>query len=93
MVDHLAQFRVWNSAVNLDSVPMFFVHVVAGPNLLISVAKFERQIGIALQICRGRNLIERSEREHLATYSEDENILTKRHILRRSWLTEAIFAK
>jgi hypothetical protein len=48
MVDQLAQFHVWYFAVNLHSVPMFLVHVIAGPNLLISVAKFERQIWIAL---------------------------------------------
>src|SRR5437667_10817057 len=93
MVDHVAQFRVWYSAVNLDSVPVFLVHVIARPNLLISVAKFESQIRIALQIrCRG-NLIERSNREHLATHFKVKNILTKRHVIDRPRLNDATLQK
>src|SRR5437588_12902578 len=42
MVDHLTHFRVWYSALNLHSVPVFLVHVIARLNLLITVAKFER---------------------------------------------------
>jgi hypothetical protein len=38
VVDHLPQFRIGNSGLELDRVPMFLVHVIAGPHLLVAVA-------------------------------------------------------
>jgi len=58
VINHFAQLGVRNSTVELDCVPMFFVHVVAGTDLLVSIAQFESQVRITLQICRRWNFIE-----------------------------------
>ena len=50
---------------------MFFVHVIAGTNLLVSIAQFEGQIRITLQICRRWNFIEWREREYFTGDLED----------------------
>jgi len=42
MVDHPAELGIRYSAVNLHSVPVFLVHVIAGSNLLIPVPQVER---------------------------------------------------
>jgi len=47
VIDHFSQFRIWNSPVDFDRVPMLLVHVIARLDLLVSIAQFERKIGIA----------------------------------------------
>jgi hypothetical protein len=42
VVDHFSQIGVWNSAFNLNGIPVFLVHVIAGPDLVVSVAEVER---------------------------------------------------
>jgi len=38
MIDHPAQFSLWNAALDLDRVPMLFVHVITGANLFVAIA-------------------------------------------------------
>jgi hypothetical protein len=38
VIDHFAQFCFRDSTADLDSVPMFFIHVIAGLDLLVLVA-------------------------------------------------------
>jgi len=47
MVDHFAQFGLWNTTFDLHRVPMFLVHVITGSHLLITIAQIKGQIGIA----------------------------------------------
>jgi len=47
VVDHFSQLGIWNAALNLDGVPMFFVHVITRPDLLVTITQIERQIRIA----------------------------------------------
>jgi hypothetical protein len=42
MVDHFAWLSVGNSAADLDRIPMFFVDVIAGLDLIILIAQRER---------------------------------------------------
>jgi len=42
VVDHFSQFGIGNTVFDLDSVPMFFVHVIPGPDLFVSIAEVER---------------------------------------------------
>jgi hypothetical protein len=38
MIDHPAQFSPWNSAIDLDRIPMLLVHVITGAHLLVAIA-------------------------------------------------------
>jgi len=59
VIDHFPQVRVRNLSAELDRVPMFFVHVIAGTDLFVSITQFKRDIGITFQIRGCWNLIER----------------------------------
>jgi hypothetical protein len=72
---------------------MFFVHVVAGTDLLVSIAQFEGQIRITLQIRRRWNFIERREREYFTGDLEDQNVVAEWCALVCTALAQAIFAK
>jgi hypothetical protein len=93
MIDHPAQFCVRQTAVDLDRIPMFLIHVITGPHLLVTVAQIERPIGIAFQIYRRRDCIERGERKHFAANFEDENVVAEGRVLNRVRFAQAIFAK
>jgi hypothetical protein len=77
VIDHFPQVRVRNLSAKVDRIPMLFVHVIAGTDLFVSIAQFKREIGITFQIHRCRIFIERGQREHFATYFENENVLTE----------------
>jgi len=47
MVDHFAQFCLWNTTFDLHRIPMFLVHVIPGSHLLITIAQLKREIRIA----------------------------------------------
>src|SRR4030081_626895 len=72
---------------------MFFVHVVTGPDLLVTVAQLEGQVGITFQIRGCWNFIERRESEHFAADLEDDNVWTEWRSFGRLRLAQAIFAK
>jgi hypothetical protein len=38
MIDHPAQFSLWNSALDLDRIPMLLVHVITGTHLVVAIA-------------------------------------------------------
>ncbi|HEX5491442.1 MAG TPA: hypothetical protein VFX07_09305 [Candidatus Udaeobacter sp.] len=42
MINHLSELIIWNPAFNLNGVPVFLVHVVTGPDLLVPIPKVER---------------------------------------------------
>ena len=72
---------------------MFFVHVIAGSHLLVTIAQLQCQIGITFQIRCRRNVVERCEGKHFATDFENENVGTERCALGRLRFAQAIFAK
>jgi len=47
VIDHLAQFRIGNSAFELDRVPMLLVHVITRVHLFEAIAQLQREIWIA----------------------------------------------
>jgi hypothetical protein len=48
MIDHLSHLGIRNVALNLDGVPVFFIHVITRRDLLVTIAQLERQIRVAL---------------------------------------------
>src|SRR5260370_32519139 len=72
---------------------MLFVHVVTGPDLLVTVAQIEGQVGITFQIRPRWNFVERRERKHFATDLENKNIVAEWRAFGRLWFAQAIFAK
>jgi len=58
MVDHFSQLGISNAGLNLDSVPVFLVHVIAGPDLLVTITQVERQIRVAFHVHSGRHFVE-----------------------------------
>jgi hypothetical protein len=66
VVDHLPDFQTRNACAELDRVPMLLVHVITGPHLFVAITQLKCEIGIAFQIYRRRNLIERGKCEHFA---------------------------
>jgi hypothetical protein len=58
VIDHFPQVQVRNLSAELDRIPMFLVHVIAGTHLFVSIAQFKREIGITFQIRGCWNLIE-----------------------------------
>src|SRR5436305_11296663 len=38
MIDHAAQFSLWDSAIDLYRVPMLLVHVITRTHLLVAIA-------------------------------------------------------
>src|SRR5437016_47418 len=93
VINHFAQLRVWNSTVELDGVPMFFVHVVAGTDLLVSIAQFESQVRITFQIRRRWDFIEWREREYFTGHLKNENVFSERCALDCSELAKAVIAE
>ena len=93
MINHFAQLRVRNAAVELDRVPMFFVHVIAGPDLLVSIAQFESQVRITFQIRRRWDFIEWRKREYFTGHFENENVFAERCALDCSELAKAVLAE
>jgi len=59
VIDHFPQVRIRNLSAELDRIPMFLVHVIAGTDLFVLIAQFKREIGITFQIRGCWNLIER----------------------------------
>jgi hypothetical protein len=47
VVDHFSQLGIRDAAFDLDGVPMFLVHVIAWPDLFVTITQIERQIRIA----------------------------------------------
>src|SRR5436309_6905649 len=93
MIDHFSQLRFRNAGFNLDRVPMLFVHVITGTDLLVTVAQFEREVGIAFQIGCRWNFIQRCQRKHFPTYLEDENVRAEWCAFGRARFAQAVFAK
>jgi hypothetical protein len=58
MIDHFQDFSRWNPVLNLDRVPVFLVHMVTGPNLLVTITQFQSEIGFTFQIYSGRKFVE-----------------------------------
>src|SRR5437868_2567044 len=83
--------KIWR--FDVDRVPMFFVHVITGPHLLVTIAKLEGEVGITFQICRCGHFVERSEREHFPADFEDDHIGTEWRSFGRLRFAQAIFAK
>ncbi len=50
MVNKLVQQRAVNSAIQCDSVPVLFVHVIAGLYFFVIFLKFECTLGLTFQI-------------------------------------------
>ena len=46
MVDHCAQFGLWNAAFNFHSIPMLLVHVITGSDLFVTIAQLKGEVGI-----------------------------------------------
>src|SRR5439155_23219111 len=67
--------------------------VITGLDLLVSIAQFESQVWITLQIRPRWNFIEWREREDFAGHLENENVFAERCALGRTGFAEAIFAK
>src|SRR5438105_786710 len=93
MIDHLTDLGIRNAGFYLDRVPVFFIHVIPGPDLLVAIAQFECEVGIAFQIGARWNFIERREGEHFSANFEHERVRTERRALGRVCLAQAIFAK
>jgi len=93
VIDHFPQVRVRNLSAELDRIPMFFVHVIAGTDWFVSIAQFKREIGITFQIHRCGIFIKSGQREHFAADFENENVLTEWRALTSAWLAQAVFTK
>jgi hypothetical protein len=93
MIDHPAQFCIWQTAVDLDRIPMFLIHVITGPDLFVTVAQIERQIGIAFQIYCCWDRIEPCERKHFAPNFKDEDVVAEGRVLNCVRFAQAIFAE
>jgi len=72
---------------------MLFVHVVTGPDLLVTVAQIEGQVGITFQIRGRRNFVERCERKYFAADFEDKNVVAEWRALSCIEFAEAILPK
>src|ERR1700731_4913177 len=72
---------------------MFLVHVIAWLDLFVSVAQLQREIGIAFQVHRRRELIERGQREDFSSDLEHEHIFAERSAFSDVRLVQAIFTK
>ena len=86
----LPQLSLRNSAAQLDRVPVFLVHVIAGLDFLVAIAQIERAIRIAFQVHPGRNLVERGEGEHFPTDFEDERVRAEGRAFGDVWFRQAI---
>jgi hypothetical protein len=84
VIDHRSHFRIRNPGAEFNRVPMLLVHMITWAHLLEAIPQFEREIGIAFQIRRCRNLIERHQRKHFAAYFENENRLAEGRSLSRA---------
>jgi len=81
VIDHFAQFGLWNTAFDLHRIPMLLVHVITGSDLLVTIAQLKGEIGIAFKVRSRWNFIERHQREHFSRDFEDKNSLTERRSL------------
>ena len=88
VIDHLSDLSFWNDSIENDRVPVFLIHVIAGTHLLVAIAEFQRQIGIAFQIHGRRHHIECSQCEHFSRDLEHNVFRTERCCLPRSGLAE-----
>ena len=93
MIDHLPQLAIWDSAVDLDGVPMLFAHVISRPDLLISIAQLEGEIWITFQVRCCRHHIQRNQCKHFPSYFEDQHVFAEWRAFRRAEFGQAIFAK
>jgi hypothetical protein len=93
VVDHFAQLDIRNPALNFDGVPVLLVHVISRPDLLVTVAQVECQIGIAFQIRPRWNFIEWREREYFTGHLENENVFPERRALGDVRFVQAVFAE
>jgi hypothetical protein len=81
VIDESAQFRIRQATAERDRVPVFLVHVVTRLHFLVAIAQVERELGIALQIHLGRDIIERGDGKDFRANFEDERVLAKRRAL------------
>jgi hypothetical protein len=42
VIDHSPQLNSRDATLDLDSIPVFLVHVITGPDLFVSIAEVER---------------------------------------------------
>ena len=67
MLDQFAHQFGRQAAAEGQRVPVAFVHVVTGLDVLVAVAQFQGALGIAFQVHAVRQFIGDGEGEHLAT--------------------------
>jgi hypothetical protein len=80
MVDHFQKLGSWDAPIYRNSIPVLFVHVIAGPNRLILLTPLDRLFRIAFKVQGERPVIDAGQEEDLSIDSEDEHFLTKRKV-------------
>ena len=74
VVDELSDQLRWHGAIEQDGVPVLLVHVVAGNDAFVFLAKGDRAFGVAFQIHARGELIRHRRGEHLAADLVNEHV-------------------
>jgi len=77
MEDEFAEER-GRDAIDVDGVPVAFVHVVAGLDGVVLIAEVEGAVGVALEIEARRDVGEGGEGEEFVGDFEDEDVGAER---------------